>query len=584
MANARVMIARALPVALLLAIYWPSLTASFFQDDFGWLNLRHDVLSARDLPAALFAPKAHGNMRPLGENAYWLVLPAVFGADPLPLHLAAFLTECASLLLLGSIAWRLTQSRVAAFTAQFMWMANIGFAETLGWSSIYNQVLSGFFFLLAFYFLLRHAESGRRADWAAQWAAFMLGLGALESNVSYPALALVYALLFARPLIRKVLPMFAVSALAVWLHFHFAPPAAAGAYSPRVDWRLFSTIPTYWHWALGPVPAWLAILLTAAAVVAVAAGVRRRRYAALLGLAWFFIPLLAYLPLPEHMMTYYLAVPSIGIALVGAVAVAESAAARAPWRILAAACVLVYLAFSLPRAEAAARWQHERGARMEALVSGVREIRRQQPREIILIEGIDTDCFFSGVADLPFRSLSIPRVYLSPSEFQTIQAPPELISKYILPAALARRALAAGTAALYRFDGRGFERAAAGRWPEEDEPHFVNIADDVFQDYLGPGWSRAPRELRSMNGAAGLRMGGPRSAAERLYVGVFETRDFHLKVSANGVELPLELVFRNGDLSEYRATLPPAALGWTAMQVSLGADLSPLLFGYAEVR
>ena len=56
---------RVLPLLLLLALYWPGLTGWFYQDDFGWLNLRHDVHSFRDLGPALFGPKAHGNIRPL---------------------------------------------------------------------------------------------------------------------------------------------------------------------------------------------------------------------------------------------------------------------------------------------------------------------------------------------------------------------------------------------------------------------------------------------------------------------------------------------------------------------------------------
>ena len=96
-----------LPVLLLLVLYWPGLNTWFYQDDFGWLNLRHDVNSARDLAGALLAPKAHGNMRPLGENAYWLGLSAVFGVAPLPFHICTFLTQSASLLLLGGIVRRL---------------------------------------------------------------------------------------------------------------------------------------------------------------------------------------------------------------------------------------------------------------------------------------------------------------------------------------------------------------------------------------------------------------------------------------------------------------------------------------------
>ena len=102
---------RVLPVLLLFVLYWPGLTTWFYQDDFGWLNLRHDVHSASELAGALFAPKAHGNMRPLGENAYWLALGAIFGVEPLPFHICTFLTQSASLLLLGSIVRRLVGGR-----------------------------------------------------------------------------------------------------------------------------------------------------------------------------------------------------------------------------------------------------------------------------------------------------------------------------------------------------------------------------------------------------------------------------------------------------------------------------------------
>src|SRR5579871_5721123 len=106
---------RVLPLLLLLALYWPGLTGWFYQDDFGWLNLRRDVHSFRDLGPALFAPKAHGNMRPLGENAYFLIFSSLFGVNPLPFRLWAFAVQMASLLLLGEVASRLAASRAAGF-------------------------------------------------------------------------------------------------------------------------------------------------------------------------------------------------------------------------------------------------------------------------------------------------------------------------------------------------------------------------------------------------------------------------------------------------------------------------------------
>ncbi len=571
MSRARIAAVRLLPVLLLLAVYWPAVNTWFFQDDFGWLNLRHDVRSLSDLPGALFAPKAHGNMRPLGENAYWLLMPALFGAEPLPLHIATFVTQAAALLLLGGIAGRLTRSHLAAFAAQILWIADVAVAETLGWTSIYNQALSAFFFLLAFYLLIRFAENGNHRYEIAQWAAFVLGLGALETNVVYPALAAIYALLFARQLFRRVLPMFAVSALSVLVHFHFAPASSRGQYAPVLDGRIFGTAWTYWSWALGA----MAVLLTVAIGVLVVADTLKRRYLPLLGLAWFFLPLAPYLLLPDHRMDYYLEVPAIGMAILGAAAVVESS--RLPVKLLAAACMLVYLCTSVPHSLTVVRWQHERALRVENLVEGVAEARRQAPGKIILLEGIDTDLFHAGIADLPFLALSIPHVYLSPSEFQRIDAPPVLLSKYLLPAPLTRNAL------FYRFDGSMLHRTRGESIPAEDEPHFVNIADDVFQEYLGPGWSSDPYGLRRMNGNASARIGGPRRAEDRLYIGVFETHGFQLAVSANGVDLPVALAYRDLNLSEYRATLPAAASAWKSMDVLLKSD-RPLSFGYLEVR
>ena len=97
---------RVLPLVLLLALYWPGLTNWFYQDDFGWLNIRREVHSVADLGPALFAPRAHGNMRWLGENAYFLGISSLFGVDALPFRIWAFATQIANLLLLGSVVKR----------------------------------------------------------------------------------------------------------------------------------------------------------------------------------------------------------------------------------------------------------------------------------------------------------------------------------------------------------------------------------------------------------------------------------------------------------------------------------------------
>jgi hypothetical protein len=224
---------------------------------------------------------------------------------------------------------------------------------------------------------------------------------------------------------------------------------------------------------------------------------------------------------------------------------------------------------------------------MEDLVLGVEEVHQAAKGKIILLDGIDSDLFWSGVADLPFRAISIPGVYLAPGSEARIQAAPDLLSKYVLPQAIARRALAANGAVVYRFDGQMLhnDTARAGAQWTDDEPRFVNIGDPVFSDYLGAGWREAANGFRRMDGAGTIRIGGPRNSAESLYVGIFETREFRPRVRVNGVEAAVALARRDNDLSEFRATLPPGAAQWKQMHVTIENPMhGPLVFGYAEVR
>jgi hypothetical protein len=185
--------------------------------------------------------------------------------------------------------------------------------------------------------------------------------------------------------------------------------------------------------------------------------------------------------------------------------------------------------------------------------------------------------------------MEIPSVYLAPGSEARIQAPPDLLSKYVLPEAIARRALETGGAVAYRFDGETLHNATArfremadSTWREET-PHFVNIGDPVFAAYLGLGWQEAARGYRSMTGAAAFTIGSPRTAAECLYIGVFRTTAFRMSVKVNGAERPVALVRKDNDLSEFRVTLPPEAAAWKQMEVALSSE-EPLRFGFAEVR
>jgi hypothetical protein len=250
------------------------------------------------------------------------------------------------------------------------------------------------------------------------------------------------------------------------------------------------------------------------------------------------------------------------------------------WKIATVLVILLYTSTSVRASWTETRWQHARAEKVEDLVLGVEEIHQAAPAKIILLKGIDGSVFQSALADLPFRAKSIPSVYLAPDSEALFPA------AYVLPPAIARRALAANRAVVYRFDGHMLHNvtAHAGTLWTEEEPRFVNMGDPVFADYLGAGWRQAADGSRPMDGTGTIRIAAPRTSGESLYLGVFETRDFRLRVRVNGVAVPVALGRRDNDLSEFRATLPPEAVQWKRMDVTIQSSLQPLRFGYAEVR
>ena len=317
------------PSLLCLALYWRGFTAWFRADDFAWLGTGIYIQNFHDFLLAIFAPQAQGTIRPLSERAFFMLGFSLFGLDALPFKIVVFATQFANLALVASIGARLTGLRWAGFFAAVFWVLNGSGIEPLGWCCVYNQVLCGFFLLGAFHFLLRYVETGeRRYNWL-QWAAFLLGFGALELNVVYPLVAAAYLLLGgadppvrgrrprrpagaphdadvvvppagqgspgpegtptggSAPSIRQnsrwaqffvsgslsTLPMFAVSIAYAVAHNFAAPAWKTGGYAMHFTGAMFRTLGKYWTWSVGPtflftpyyLPKWL--LPTGIAVV-----------------------------------------------------------------------------------------------------------------------------------------------------------------------------------------------------------------------------------------------------------------------------------------------------------------------------
>ncbi|MBI5281276.1 MAG: hypothetical protein HY858_06295 [Candidatus Solibacter usitatus] len=442
--------------AFLFAFYWRGLDCWFYQDDFGWLHLG-PAKDFGDFLQILFAPKAHGNIRPWSENLFFYGLKALFGVNPLPFRLVVFLTMAGSLFVLGAIMRRLTGSAAAALVTQVCWLASPAVAAVLCWTCIYNQAQYVLFVLLALWLLME----GR---YAAQAAVFTLGLGALELAVMYPAIATLYTLVYDRSKLRRVLPLYLVSGAFTVLHFVVAPAPRSGPYAIQVDGRVWKTLWSYTEMALGPErlmhflwdwPAWLLPAGTAMMAVLLAGAALAARKTGLLGAGAFLLLLAPVLPLPEHVMDYLLTGPSVGIAMIIGGAVAAKR-----WQAGGAAAVF-FLAVCLPASWKVMTWNLERSHVARDLIQGVVAYGRAHPGKTLLLTGMDTDQFVAGFADLPFEVHGMYNVHLAPGAETGIRDAAGIAPLYVMKEEKARVLLESGEAVVLDVSGG---RVRRGGW------------------------------------------------------------------------------------------------------------------------
>ncbi len=599
-----------------LLAHYHGLGAWFRADDFAWLGLAARVHGFHDLAAALFAPAAQGVIRPAGDSGFFLACYTLFGLDALPFHIVIFATQFANLALVAWIGARIAGSRAAGLWAAIFWAVNSVLVEPLGWVCVYDQVLWGFLVLLAFHFLLRYEETGRRRYEIYEWIAFVLGFGALELNVVYPALAALYTWTQGAPLarryFRRTLPMFAVSLVYTAVHLAVAPNPRTGDYAMHFTGSVLRTLLKYVTWSVGPTllwtpygaPAWLLDAAVAAIVLGLAA-FAGSRHAGLFCLGWYVVALAPVLPLRDHMTEYYPYVPLVGLCWLGGWAVTECWRRGGRWRGAAVALAALYAVMVVPRTLAADAWNYRISLRVRDLVEGVAGARELHPHEAILLDGVDTELFYNGILDHPFRLLGNDQVYLTPGSQRTIEAHPDLGSaeEFVLPAEVAAKALERGEAVVY--DVRGARlRNITGQYSAGpaafEAPARIDVASPLAAYLLGPEWYAVDGNHRWMPGRATLRMAGPQTAGEKLYLNGYcpdeQVRQGPLvvTVSADGSVLGARNIGAGQNAFELAFALPAALVGKPEMRVEISVsrtfrtavdtrDLG-LAFGSVEVR
>ena len=603
----------ALASALFLVLYWPALTAWFRADDFAWLGVGLDVHNFHDFLSALFSPKAQGTIRPWSERAFFMAGYALFGLDALPFHIVVFVTQFANLVLVGSIGARMTERRPgglrhdAGLYAAILWLLNSSLILPLGWVATYNQVMCGFFLLLALHLLMRYTETGRTRYLVWQWIVFLLGFGALELNLVYPAIAAAYTWFYARKYFRRTLPMFAVSAAYALVHFAVAPPRS-DYYAMHFTGAMLRTLAKYWTWSIGPtfletplhLPRWVlpaGIAIVSLALLAfVVRKLRAGQRGVLFCLVWYLATLAPVLPLRDHITEYYVYLPVVGLAWLGGWALAES-------RVAAPAIALLYAFLVVPETIASTAWNHRVSTRARDLVEGVAQAHELHPTKSILLEGVDTDLFWNAILDRPFRLIGLDHVYLTPGSERRIEAHPALgnVAEYVLPAGAVDNALKGDAVVVYDVRGprlRNITSVYAALPRETKLPLRVDLASPLTQYLLGPEWYPADGDHRWMPRRATLRMAGPAAGGQKLYLEGQCPREqlrqgpLTLTVTVEGAP-PARNEIRE-PVFHLAFTIPYTAVGKPEMQIALEVsrvfrpaddprDLG-VVFGVIEVR
>jgi len=457
------------PIAVCLALYFVGLRVWFMQDDFYWLSLHNYVKDAHSLAFALFAPMAQGTIRPLGERGFFLLFSHLFGVNALPYRIFVFLNQFVNVALIAAIAQKLTRSAVAGMLAPILWLFNIALIAPMSWNSAYNEIQCATFLLASFFFFLKYVETDRRSFYRWQWLTFVLGFGALELNVVYPFVAALYAVLFARKYLQSTAPLFAGSALYLTIHLCVPAPEVTSYY--RMDFHpasLASTFLSYWKTLFGfaafarlqQLPNyWPDIAVAVFTAVVVYFSVRQRREERKLSIfffGWFVIFLALLLPFAAHITEYYLTIPSIGMAMLGAYSVLLAWRSGATSKAMAMLLVSAYVLPSAVFIYEGTRVYRDRSERVHSVVRGVTVAKELLNQKTIILEDVDDELFWTGLYFHPFSLFGWKDVYVGPESERRVQQDPHLppIDDYFLSPAETLRLLRSGRAAVLSINGR----------------------------------------------------------------------------------------------------------------------------------
>ena len=549
-------------LAVCIAIFWEAFDVWFLMDDFAWLGLKQEI-DAGGGWAVLFEPRAQGTVRLFSERLYFFGLSSLFGLDPLPFRIAAFACQAAVLWLLVRVTAMLGGTWLQGFAAAVVYGASAHMTRPLLWAASFNQILAAFCLLLAFWLLLR-------GNWWTQYAVYLFWFGVLETAVVYPVLATLYCWLFAKDLWRRTLWLWPPAILFVLAHLFVIPRPSGTEYAAIYDFGILASLGEYSWMAAG----WFGAALLGWAVWR---AVKDRDFLPLYFVAWFVLLLAPVLPLQNRISGYYLALPLTGVALL-----AGTVRGRGPTAALVTACagyVWVSAAAARPEIDFLLTASH----RIRNLLEGGSAAARAKGADTILLSGVDTELFLTGLQDSPFRLYGLHKVYLAPGSETGIRARADLggVSAYKISQRQAVEVLESGKTIVLSIAGDRVSDAT-NRYrnvilPQyaQSRPRSINLGEAAYASLLGEGWWPIEGKFRWMAKTATLRIGAEPADRRVRVTGfcpetVIAQGPVTLTVAAGSTVLGSRR-FTNVDAFDWRLDLPPGLVrdGWLDLRLSV---------------
>jgi hypothetical protein len=588
------------PPALCLLIYWRAAFTWFRMDDFAWLNLPRIIQHPADL-YYLVSPQAQGTIRLLSERLYFWAVAGLFGYRAGVFHAISLGIWFLCLALIQLIGYRLTGSRAAGLIAALLWTASAVIATPLDWASCFNQVLCSLFALFAFasrleWFSGAIAEStGRRCEAVS----YLLGFGALETIVVYPAVVLLHAAV--DPAARKhwkstlwmLVPAAAFGAAHLWL----IPKAPNDIYLLTVDRRLPSTLVHYLGWALGPsqtdtLPTgWETAGLAATWAIGIALAaflawrVIRGERMSLFFAGWFLLWIAPVLPLANHITEYYVTIPGIGLAWLAGAAIVS--AWRSGWltRVLACALAAAYVIGSWVEIQQITGFHMRMGSRMRVAFRAVESALAAHPARALVLQGVDYELFRGGFRDDPFALLGVDRVWLAPGDDAVLErAEFGDVSRFRTSPEALLPLIEAGEVRVINLDNdqpreatRAYRQVLAAQFLATHRNR-IETGNPLYAPRLGEGWFTIENGARWIGRHATAILGEPETLAQKLYVegyaarAALESGPLRLTLRAGGREVASVPLLEANKLFRVEAELPKDLV--PAYSLEIGIDCS----------